>query len=128
MGFGGTHDEVRESVAQLGDAAVSSSQTFQRRVALELNDHFFVPGSVEYDGDKVLGSVHDEQKERYVTLTKPPVIKAHGILGQALFDVCVPTDVENWDIKPSSFLKPPSSYSRKSSPFNPIKCIRRSRL
>ncbi|WOG99006.1 hypothetical protein DCAR_0418352 [Daucus carota subsp. sativus] len=128
MGFGGTHDEVRESVAQLGDAAVSSSQTFQRRVALELNDHFFVPGSVEYDGDKVLGSVHNEQKERYVTLTKPPVIKAHGILGQALFDVCVPTDVENWDIKPSSFLKPPSSYSRKSSPFNPIKCIRRSRL
>lgn len=129
MGFGGTQDEVPESIApHLGDAAVSSSQTFQRRVALELNDHFFVPSSMEYHGDKVLGSVHDEHKERYVTLTKPPVIKAHGILGQALFDVCVPTDVENWDIKPSSFLKLPSSYSRKSSPFNPIKCIRRSRL
>ncbi|KAK1405740.1 hypothetical protein POM88_005345 [Heracleum sosnowskyi] len=117
MGFGVTRDEVPESVDRLGDAAVSSSQTFQKRVALELNDHFFVSSSVEYHGDKVLGSVHDEHKERYVTLTKPPVIKAHGILGQALFDVCVPTDVENWDIKPSPFLKPPSSCSRKGSPF-----------
>lgn len=123
MGFEGTQDEVSESLGNL-----SSNQTFQKRVALDLNDHFFVPSPVEYHGDRGVGSVQDEHKERYIPMSNPPSINAHGILGQVLFDVCVPKDVENWDLKPSSSLRPPFPSSRRNSPFNPIKCIRRSKL
>lgn len=123
MGFEGTQDEVSESLGNL-----SSNQTFQKRVALDLNDHFFVPSPVEYHGDRGVGSVQDEHKERYIPMSNPPSINAHGILGQVLFDACVPKDVENWDLKPSSSLRPPCPSSRRNSPFNPIKCIRRSKL
>lgn len=137
IGLDGKRDKVPESLGHLGDAALSSSQTFQQRAALELNDHFFVPNYSQYHGDEVVGSAPDEYRDFYIPLTKPPVINVHGILGQALFDLCVPEDVDDWDIKPPSFLKhspfdPFTAHAIQSSdrisPFDPIKCIRRSKL
>ncbi|XP_017243092.1 uncharacterized protein LOC108215211 isoform X2 [Daucus carota subsp. sativus] len=101
----GKEDDVAPSPGHLENAAMSSSQTIHRRVALELNDHLFVPISSQCHGDEAIDSVHDEYKESYVPITKPPVIKAHGILGQALFGLCVPEDVDDWHIKPSLFLE-----------------------
>lgn len=107
--------------------AVSSSNQYQslHRVTLDLNDHFVVPaGSVEYHEGRDVGSVHDAPKERLIPRSAPPTINAHGILGQILFDVCVPKNVEDWDLRLSSS----SSSGRRHSHFNPMKCIRRSRL
>ncbi|KAL7207872.1 hypothetical protein ACSBR1_029760 [Camellia fascicularis] len=127
MGFEGTQDEITEPFYKLKKAAMTSNQSFQR-VALELNDHFFVPSSVEYHEDRNIGSMQDAHKEGLIRVSSPPRINADGVLGQILFDVCVPKNVEGWDLRSS-----PSS-SRWHSPFNPIKCmnpikcIRRSRL
>lgn len=134
MGFEGPHDEISEPFYQLKKAAINSKNSFQR-VALELNDHFFVPSSVEYHEDRVVGSVQDEHKGSLIRIPKPPSINAHGVLGQILFDVCVPENVEGWDVRSSpSLSRPPFASSRWHSPLNPIrcrnpiKCIRRSRL
>ncbi|KAL1824971.1 hypothetical protein ACET3Z_011749 [Daucus carota] len=101
----GKEDDVAPSLGRLENAAISSSQTIHSRVALELNDHLFVPSSSQCHGDEAIDSVHDEYKESYVPITKPPVIKAHGLLGEALFGLCVPEDVDDWHIKPSLFLE-----------------------
>lgn len=129
MGLEGTNHEISEPFCNLRKAATSSQQSFQR-IALDLNDHFFVPTSVEYHEDRDVGSIQDEHKERFIPLsTPPPRINAHGVLGQFLFDVCVPKNVENWDIKSSpSASRAPYGSTRRHSSFNPIKCIRRSRL
>ncbi|XP_058221049.1 uncharacterized protein LOC131331189 [Rhododendron vialii] len=134
MGFEGPHDEISKPFYQLKKAAINSNNSFQR-VALELNDHFFVPSSVEYHEDRVVGSVQDEHKGGLIHIPKPPSINAHGVLGQILFDVCVPENVEGWDVRSSpSLSRPPFASSRWHSPLNPIrcrnpiKCIRRSRL
>ena len=51
----------------------------------------------------------------------------NGVLGQVLYDVCVPKNVDGWDLKPSA-----SSHmhtvARRHGSFNPMKCVRRSRL
>ncbi|KAK2992272.1 hypothetical protein RJ640_020265 [Escallonia rubra] len=126
MGFEGTQDEISDRLSNLGEASTSSSQSY-RRVALELNDHFFAPSSMEYHQGRDV--VQDEHKERYIPVSSPPSINAHGVLGQVLFDVCVPKNVENWDIRsPSSLGRPTFGSARWHSHFNPIKCIRRSRL
>ncbi|KAI8549887.1 hypothetical protein RHMOL_Rhmol06G0060100 [Rhododendron molle] len=134
MGFEGPHDEISEPFYQLKKAAINSDNSFQR-VALELNDHFFVPSSVEYHEDTVIGPVQDEHKGGLIHIPKPSSINAHGVLGQILFDVCVPENVEGWDVRSSpSLSRPPFPSSRWHSPLNPIrcrnpiKCIRRSRL
>ncbi|KAK6130937.1 hypothetical protein DH2020_035316 [Rehmannia glutinosa] len=98
MGMEGTHDEISDPFRNLRKAAAKSNQSFQRS-AVELNDHFFVPSSVEYHEDRDVGSVQDEHKERYIPLSSPPKISAHGVLGQFLFDVCVPKNVEDWDLR-----------------------------
>lgn len=59
-----------------------------------MNDNLFVPSTSQYHGDVVFGSAHDEFKECHIPLTKPPVIKVRGILGPALFDLCLPEDVD----------------------------------
>ncbi|KAL3514496.1 hypothetical protein ACH5RR_027213 [Cinchona calisaya] len=128
MGLEGTHDEISEPFGNLRKAAASSQQSFQR-IALELNDHFFMPSSVEYHEGRHVGSVQDERKERYIPLSSPPSMNAHGVLGQVLFDVCVPKNVENWDVRlPTSSTRLSFASARRHSPFNPMKCIRRSRL
>ncbi|KAF5817683.1 putative alpha/Beta hydrolase [Helianthus annuus] len=127
----GSHNQPSEPLNHLREA-VSSSNQYQsfHRITLDLNDHFVVPGSVEYHEGQDVGSVHDASKERFIPRSTPPKVNAHGILGQILFDVCVPKNVEDWDLRSSSSSS--SSYTfasgRRPSHFNPMKCIRRSRL
>ncbi|KAI3465369.1 hypothetical protein Pfo_022032 [Paulownia fortunei] len=128
MGMEGAQDEISDPFCNLRKAAAKSSQSLQR-IDLDLNDHFYVPSSVEYHEDRDVGSVQDEHKERYMPLSSPPKISAHGVLGQFLFDACVPKNVEDWDLRYSpSMRRVPFASRRRHSPFNPMKCIRRSRL
>ncbi|KAJ9559965.1 hypothetical protein OSB04_005125, partial [Centaurea solstitialis] len=124
-----TADETSEPLRHLREA-VSTSNQYQslHRINLDLNDHFVVPGSVEYHEGRDVGSVHDAPKERFIPRSSPPKINAHGILGQILFDVCVPKTVEDWDLRSGSSSYATFGSARRHSNFNPIKCIRRSRL
>ncbi|XP_052203226.1 uncharacterized protein LOC127808693 isoform X2 [Diospyros lotus] len=133
MGFEGTQNEITEPFFKLKRAATNSNKI--QRVALEVNDPFLAPSSQEYHEDRAIGSVQDENKEGLIHMPSSPGINAHGVLGQILFDVCVPKNVEDWDIRSSPSLKgPPFGASRWHFPPNPIKCrnaikcIRRSRL
>ncbi|KAI3513124.1 hypothetical protein L1887_20450 [Cichorium endivia] len=129
--FGGPHSGATSEPLHHLREAVSSSNQYQslHRVTLDLNDHFVVPaGSVEYHEGRDVGSAHDADKERFIPRSTPPTINAHGILGQILFDVCVPKNVEDWDLKLSSSSSSVFGSGRRNSHFNPIKCIRRSRL
>ncbi|XP_062159975.1 uncharacterized protein LOC133867271 [Alnus glutinosa] len=119
MGIEGTHDEIPEPICNMRKA-MKNSNHFQG-VALGPSDHYFASSSMEYYGSRDVGSVQDERKEDLIHLHSLPSISAHGVLGQILFDVCVPQDVEDWDIKPFT-------STRRHTPFNPIKCLRRSRL
>ncbi|MQL84878.1 hypothetical protein Taro_017397 [Colocasia esculenta] len=122
FGMGGDGDQISESICDLHRAAVSSNESL-RRVATGPSDHFFLPSSVEYLETKDAGTIQDEQKGGLFHLQNPPAINPHGVLGQILFDVCVPKNVEGWDIKPMTV-----SSTRRHGPFNPMKCIRRCRL
>ncbi|GJX01831.1 putative alpha/beta hydrolase, partial [Tanacetum coccineum] len=126
-GMEGMHDKICELVCDLQNAAVDSNQSL-RRVAVGPNDHFFLPSSAEYQSSKESGSLQDEQKERRaVLLASPPSLNPHSVLGQVLFDVCVPKNIEGWDIKFDN-RKPFGSPSRKHSSLNALKRMRRSRL
>lgn len=128
MGLDGAQDELSEPLRYLREAVASSNQSF-RSISLEMNDHFIVPSSMAYHDGRDVGSIQDERKEHVIPLSSPPSINPHGVLGQILFDVCVPKNVEDWDIRSPSSLRRSSSLStRRNSHFNPIKCIRRSRL
>lgn len=127
MGLEGTHDEIHP-INGMRKAAASPTRSF-RGTPLVPSDHFFMPSSLEYYDGRDVGSVQDQHKEELIHLHTPPSISAHGVLGQILFDVCVPKNVEGWDIRSSDSLNGRSYTStRRHSPFNPIKCIRRSRL
>ncbi|KAB1207102.1 hypothetical protein CJ030_MR7G011423 [Morella rubra] len=122
------HDEISELICDLQKAAVNSNESL-RRVAVGPSDHFFLPSSAEYHSGRDSTSLQDEQKERSICLPKPSSINAHSVLGQILFDVCVPENVEGWDIKfGGSVNGQPFASARRHSPFHGIKCIRRSRL
>ena len=128
MGVEGTHDEISEPMSDLRRAAVGPDQSF-RGVLIQPSDHFYMPSSVGYYEGRDVGSLQDEQKEGLIHLPSPPKINAHGVLGQILFDVCVPKNVEDWDMRSSTSLgRRPYTSTRRHAPFNPIKCIRRSRL
>ncbi|XP_010916637.1 uncharacterized protein [Elaeis guineensis] len=120
---GGSSNEIPESVCSLHKAAVTSNESL-RRVAIDPTDHFFLPSSMEYEARE------DEKKGESFHMQNVPSINAHGVLGQILFDVCVPKNVEGWDIKPITSLNGRQSFAsaRRHGLFNPIKCIRRSRL
>ncbi|OVA15790.1 Protein of unknown function DUF829 [Macleaya cordata] len=128
LGIEGNHNGISESICNLRKAAATSNESL-RRVAIDPSDHFFLPSSVELHEGRDVGSVQDERREGLIHLQNPPTLNAHGVLGQILFDVCVPKNIEGWDIRPSSSLSGlPFASSRRNSPFNPMKCIRRSRL
>lgn len=128
MGMEGGHDEISYPFNGLRKAAAVSRDSLHR-VNLDLNDYFHVPSSVEYHEDRAVGSIPDESKGRYIPLSSPPKISAHGVLGQFLFDACVPKNVEDWDLRFSPSMRSAAFASgRRSSAFNPIKCILRSRL
>lgn len=128
MGMEGIHDGLSEPINSLSKAVAGSTQSFME-AALVPTDHFLLPNSFEYYEGRDTGSVQHERKEGLIHLRNPPVINAHGVLGQILFDVCVPKNVEGWDIRSSDSLNGRVYPSRRRhSSFNPIKCIRRSRL
>ncbi|KAM1002797.1 hypothetical protein FF1_003169 [Malus domestica] len=124
----GMQDEISELICDLRKAAVNSNQSL-RRVAVEPSDHFFLPSSAENQNSKDSGSLQDEQKERSVSLPSPPSISAHSVLGQVLFDGCVPKNVEGWDIKFCGSLNgQPFASALRNSPPRGLKGFRRSRL
>lgn len=124
----GSKDEISELICDLQIAAVNSNESL-RRVATEPNDHFFLPSSVVDQNGRDSNSLQDDRKEKTVDLSNsPPSISAHSVLGEILFDACVPKNVEGWDIKFSGSLngQPLGSACRKSP--NAFKRLRRSRL
>ncbi|CAK9181253.1 unnamed protein product [Ilex paraguariensis] len=124
----GLHDEMCDLICDLQNAAVDSNQSL-RRVAQGPNDHFFLPSSADHQNVRDSGSLQDDRKERSTYSPNLPNISAHSILGEILFDACVPKNIEGWDIKFSGSLNGhPFASARKHSPLNAIKCIRRSRL
>lgn len=125
--MGSKRDEISELICDLQNAAVNSNQSL-RRVATGPSDHFFLPSSVN-DSYAASGSSDNGQKESSNLAQNAPEISAHSILGQMLFDICVPKNVEGWDIKFSGSLNgQPYACARKLSPSHDIKSIRRSRL
>nr|GMC70197.1 Transmembrane protein like [Ipomoea batatas] len=126
----GIHDDVSDLICDLQNAAVDSNESL-RRVALGPNDHFFLPSSAEYRNSRDYGCQQEQkEKEKENTPHRPNLsINAHSVLGQILFDACVPKNVEGWDIKFSSSSKGhPFTSRRKHSPQNAKKCLIRSRL
>ncbi|CAD6343837.1 unnamed protein product [Miscanthus lutarioriparius] len=84
-------------------------------------------GDQEY---KIAHSDHDESREpgsliedQRRNMSHPPCMEPKGVLGQILFDVCVPKNVEGWDIKPTVSLngRPTFASARQLGPFNPIR-------
>lgn len=125
-GMEGTHDEISELICDLQNVAVNSNQSL-RRVAVEPSDHFFLPSSTEPQSQES-GSLQDERNSRSVYLPTPS-ISAHSVLGEFLFDVCVPKNVEGWDIRFSGSVNgQPYASARRHSPFNKFRCNLRSRL
>ena len=129
IGFECARDEISEPLGDLRKAADDPTDIF-KRFSGELERHVSVAkSSVEYHEDRAVGSVQDE-KPGLVRLPSPPRINANGVLGQMLFDVCVPKNIEEWDAGTLSSLRhsPFPSTRRHSMHFNPMKCIKRSRL
>lgn len=127
----GTSSAQISKVCKLHKAAMTSNESF-RRVAVDPSDHFFLPSSMDFHDDKEMGTLHDKQKERPIYMhNSPPNISAHSVLGQILFDACVPKTIEDWDLKNGgSFGKRPTfgSSSKNYNRFSAMKCIRRSKL
>ncbi|KAL6508599.1 hypothetical protein OROGR_023319 [Orobanche gracilis] len=126
MGMEGGHDEISNPFNNLRKATAMSRDSLHR-ANLNLSDYFHV--SIEYHEDRDVGSVPDESKGRYLPQSSAPKINAHGVLGPFLLDVCVPKNVEDWDLRFSPSMRSTTVASgRRLSPFNPIKCILCSRL
>ncbi|XP_024028956.1 uncharacterized protein LOC112093851 [Morus notabilis] len=123
-----TNDEISALICDLQKAAVNSNQSL-RRVAVGPSDHFYLPSSAEHQTGRDSEPSQDELKDKPVHLPSPPSINAHSVLGELLFDACVPKNVEGWDIKFCGSLNgQPFASARRHSPFHGIKNIRRSRL
>ncbi|KAG8645456.1 hypothetical protein MANES_10G066100v8 [Manihot esculenta] len=128
VGLDSMHDEISELVCNLQKAAVNSNQSL-RSVAVGPGDHFFVPTSAEYQSNRESEPSQDGRKETSVYLRPSPSINANSILGQMLFDVCVPKNVEGWDIRFSGSLNgQPIASARRQSLLHGIKLPRRSKL
>ncbi|KAF8109296.1 hypothetical protein N665_0098s0024 [Sinapis alba] len=88
-----THDQISELICDLQKVAVNSNQSL-RRVATGPSDHFFLPSSAPYQSSNKnsdTSSSQEEQRERSsFRPVQPTSINAHSVLGQFLFDSCVP--------------------------------------
>ncbi|XP_010548026.1 PREDICTED: uncharacterized protein LOC104819585 [Tarenaya hassleriana] len=111
-----THDEIPELICGLQKAAVNSNQSL-RRVATRPSDHFFLPSSAPYQSSST------EQMDRSPFCC----INAHSVLGQFLFDACVPKNIEGWDIRFAGSLNG-QPYASSSSRKSFKKRVLRSRL
>lgn len=125
----GTHDEISELICDLQKVAINSNESF-RRVAVGPSDHFFLPSSAEHtNNNRESGISREEPKEESVCVPSFPSISAHSVLGQFLFDVCVPKNVEGWDVMFCGNLNGRTRASvTRNSPSRGIKRVGRSRL
>lgn len=111
-------------MCNLHEVAATSNDSL-RQVGNFPTDQFYSDSSS--NEGREAGSLVDEQRRELLQI---PRIEPQGVLGQILYDVCVPKNVEGWDIKPGMYLKDRQGFasSRRLGPFNPIKCLLRSRL
>ncbi|EPS61708.1 hypothetical protein M569_13086, partial [Genlisea aurea] len=116
--------DAHDQVCDLQNAAVDSNQSFGR-IAVGPEDHFFIPSSFRQE-EEPPGCSNDERRDRSPHRSAPRM-NPNSALGQVLFDVCVPKNIEGWDIKfTGSVNGDPHPSVRKRSPFWTVK--RRSRL
>lgn len=113
-----TDDEIPELICHLQKAA---------GLGMRPSDSSFKPQTGMDDCSQ------DEQKERSSNLpstsSSTPCMSAHSVLGQALFDACVPKNIEGWDIRFSGSLNgQPFASARRLSPLKSVRWDRRSRL
>lgn len=113
------HGDTPHSGRNLHKAAANNSSDRLRRLPTEPADHFFLPSSMEYEE-----SGNEAAKPELFNMPSVESLNPDGVLGKMLYDVCVPKNVEGWDFKPASS----HCIARRHGNFNPIKCIRRSRL
>ncbi|KAJ1276372.1 hypothetical protein BS78_05G210000 [Paspalum vaginatum] len=117
------HADMRPSTSGLHRTAARSARSL-RRAPIDPTDQFFLPSSMEYHESS------EGPRPEVFNMPSMESLSLHGVLGQVLYDVCVPKNVEGWD------LKPPVSMNRRHvrpvvhqrGSLNPIKCVRRSRL
>ncbi|XP_010547842.1 PREDICTED: uncharacterized protein LOC104819463 [Tarenaya hassleriana] len=128
MGIEETHYGGTSEPIQSLRKATSGLHSSFNGTPLITTDHFIVPSSVGYyvgqDGGG--SSVHDVHKEGLIRFPSPrtDILNPHGVLGRILFDVDIPKNVEEWDLKSSDSGHP----RRRPATFNPMRCMRRSRL
>ncbi|OQU83838.1 hypothetical protein SORBI_3005G187200 [Sorghum bicolor] len=118
------HSDTPPSTSNLPRTAASSVGSRLRRAPIDPTDQFFLPSSMEY---------HESSEGPQPELFNMPSLESlslHGVLGQVLYDVCVPKNVEGWDLKPSASMNGRHIHTAASrhGSFNPMKCVRRSRL
>ncbi|RCV39058.1 hypothetical protein SETIT_8G193000v2 [Setaria italica] len=114
------HSDMPPSISDQRRTAASSNNRL-RRAPIDPMDQFFLPSSMEY---------HESSEGPKPELFNMPSVESlslHGVLGQVMYDVCVPKNVEGWDLKPSAS-RHMHTAARRHSSFNPMKCVRRSRL
>ncbi|CAL1410088.1 unnamed protein product [Linum trigynum] len=118
------HHKISNMVCDLQQVAIDSNEGLKRVPPVLPNDDFFAPSSSKDHNNKEEGKASSS-----TNLTSPPRISAHGVLGQALFDVCVPKYVDGWDIRFSGCLngKPVASAGKRPH-LQALKRFRRSRL
>ncbi|CAM8891853.1 unnamed protein product [Rhodiola kirilowii] len=124
-----THDDISELFCNLQKAAGDSSRSMGRIAVDPSGDQYFTRSPETQQADS--SPSQDKVRKLSVNFINPPSINAHSILGQALFDACVPKNIEGWDIKFSGTLngQPLATASRRSSPPpRGIKSILRSKL
>ncbi|KAK4803177.1 hypothetical protein SAY86_001380 [Trapa natans] len=122
------HDEISQLIWDLQNAAVGSNQCL-RRITSAPGDQFFFSNSMYDSGSPAEMGKGEASSSNINLLQSPPTISANSLLGQMLYDVCVPKNVEGWDMKFTGSLNcQPHDFSRKLSPSGSSKSIRRSRL
>ncbi|KAK8705611.1 hypothetical protein V6N13_049209 [Hibiscus sabdariffa] len=113
----GAQDDISESISNISKIALSPNKSFQG--TLVQSDNFLLPSSIEYYEGRDFGSVQDQHKEGLIPLPNPPSINLHGVLGQMLFDACVPKNVEEACSMEEGMLCKglPANFSKTHSPL-----------
>jgi hypothetical protein len=115
-----TQCDDAEPIQSLGQSTSGLNRSFNG-TPLVTTDHFFVPSTVGYYVGNS-GSVQDEHKQDLIRLSSAQTddsVMPNGVLGQILFDVYIPKNVEDdWDVKLSetgrSRRKPGMRFIRRS--------------
>ncbi|KAK8969015.1 hypothetical protein KSP40_PGU004791 [Platanthera guangdongensis] len=95
--------------------------------AMGSSEDFFLQTSMEYDGTMDPCSLIDEHNKGQI-LQLPSNIKPQGVLSQVLGNVCVPKNIEDRDINPTSSSGTSHNFSSSNITFWGDKFIKRSRL